>query len=189
MKKIPTLSLTHGQAMHAVWNDAWGSKEPSNASKAHVKYLRRENIPNFAEVGKGINVTYNYYALMELRLALELRYQGYGIKHIGDVFEHVRKTLHAAFKRALLEDDHIADGVDGWFLHFPFEYMDIRDGEREERVMKYKMPTLLDAAGVVRELGGLGRQRNNIVLFALTQMAHEVIRKAGNAPEINRGRK
>ncbi|MEO5346806.1 MAG: hypothetical protein H7834_10580 [Magnetococcus sp. YQC-9] len=107
--KIPDVSLTHGQAVFVLWRWLVGdtaNQNPPEWFKAYIKYLRREGVPFYDHelgIGTGGNVIYCYGHLMELALAIQLRFSGISHKDIAGLFIVIRPQLWPIFNQAFSE--------------------------------------------------------------------------------------
>lgn len=196
---LPELQLSHGQALKLLWNEAWGGKEPTKTFRAYVIYLRNLGVPQLEATGRGVDIRYSYEQLMELRLALEMRYRGLTIKEIGELFKQIRPDLHKHFHKALQGQNHTttirsdkdSHTLEGYFLDLGLSYSEQPDpatGGMRLTLLTTK-PRLLDGRQLLGELESLGRKRSFLGVFALTQMAQQLANDAPSLPEIRRGRR
>ncbi|MBF0154391.1 MAG: hypothetical protein HQL64_11685 [Magnetococcales bacterium] len=110
--QVPNLSLTHGQAVLVLWRlhvGFEGNQNPPTWFNSYIKYLRREGVPFGASetgVGSGGNVLYNFHQLMELGVALLLRFNAVSNKDIAGLFSVIRSDLWEAFTVASREGEY-----------------------------------------------------------------------------------
>lgn len=100
-ERLPDLELTHGQLL---WSIRYG-REPTRVVKDQVRYLRTLGIPAAAKEqarGPGSRITYDFYDLIEVGLAvaaLDLRFKPQDIKAVlADQRDEMRKCYSSAWK-------------------------------------------------------------------------------------------
>ncbi|MBF0627843.1 MAG: hypothetical protein HQL91_06445 [Magnetococcales bacterium] len=113
LQKYPDFSLTHGQAAWVLWKwiaeeaeeHDW-SESPPEWFFGYLKYLRRAGIP-FAdgemEGGTGNFVSYQYHHLMEMAMALLLKWHGVANKDVAGFIVSLRYQLRILFAQAYVE--------------------------------------------------------------------------------------
>ena len=100
-QKLPELELTHGQLL---WSICFG-REPTQQIKDQVRYLRALGIPAAAKEqarGPGSRITYDFYDLLEIGLALtalDFRFKPQDIAAVlAGQREEMRKVYSSAWK-------------------------------------------------------------------------------------------
>ena len=76
---LDQLALSHGQVRRVLAQLGLRSGDSEAQFDAWLKYVRRQGVPFYPnELGRGagVNVTYRFYHVMELAVALALRTQG-----------------------------------------------------------------------------------------------------------------
>ena len=196
-QEIHDIDLSHGQAKWVLWHTLAGAHELETAFDAYLKFLRREEMPFSAgELGKGRghNVRYNYFHLMELAVALVLRQQAIPRSDLKGLLATRRKRLHHFYERAYLEHDREAGKPvrfqieDQEPLRFGGIYLDLRLHYFAPGRMSSGYPELLDPAKTIRMFTTRNMLRTFRPPIPLSEIATDIIRLAPGAPEFRRGR-
>ena len=191
------IDLSHGQAKWVLWHTLAGAQELETAFDAYLKFLRREEMPFSAgELGKGRghNVRYNYFHLMELAVALVLRQQAIPRSNLKRLLATRRKQLRPIYERAYLEHDTEAGKpvrfqIEGQEpLRFGGIYLDLRLHHFAPGRISSGHPKLLGPAETIRTFTTRNMLREFRPPIPLSEIATDIIRLAPEAPEYRRGR-
>lgn len=95
-QRLPDLELTHGQLL---WSIRYG-REPTQLVKDQVRYLRTLGIPAAAKEqarGPGSRITYDFYDLVEIGLAVTALDLNFRPKDIAGVLAGNRDTMRKRY--------------------------------------------------------------------------------------------
>ncbi len=202
-KNIPNLSLSHGQARWVFQHLGLhsGGRDPTDS---YLIYLRRNGVPfSPQEIGKGRgqNVVYGYYHLMEIALALYLRTQGILKGHVVGLLAEDRKKLRRLYRRAYLErQSGLGSPTEGYFSGpgiekdnntrtFSGTYLNMTLNYTAEGVFIAAInPTLISAYEAISKYGAHYQNFFPRLPVPLSQLAENIVLLAPEAPELKRGR-
>lgn len=141
-KYFNSIELPHGIAVRLLWKFI---QDPNDTHVpdwfvSYIRYLRREGVPfqeNELGMGRGRNVAYNMYHIMEISIALLLRWHGISNKDIPRFIIKIRKKLRVAFIYSAsfdkygndsasysLTDDYDKATISGIYLDLGLHYID-----------------------------------------------------------------
>ena len=196
-REIHDIDLSHGQAEWVLWHTLAGARELETAFDAYLKFLRREGMPFSAgELGKGRgqNVRYNYFHLMELAVALVLRQQSIPRSDLKRLLATRRKQLRPIYGLAYLEHDtEVGEPVsfqieDDDPLRFGGVFLDLQLHHFAPGRISSGHPKLLGPAETIRTFTTRNILREFRPPIPLSEIATDIIRLAPEAPEYRRGR-
>ena len=203
---LDRMALSHGQVRRVLAQLGLRSGDSEAQFDAWLKYVRRQGVPFYPnELGRGagVNVTYRFYHVMELAVALALRTQGILPLDLLTLLMRQRPVLRPLYHQAYSEHDRglgatltlrcegTADQqpaagapmcVQGTFLDLQLDYL---EGGTLTRLAP---PRLLGPEGGDRPL-----QRRHSLHYPrpplpLSRIACDIVRLAKEAPELRRGR-
>ena len=196
--QVPTLALSHGQALWLLANMGFRTGDTETAFNAYIMGLRRAGLP-FAndELGRGAghNVTYRFVHLMELTVALALRAQAILPRDIVHLLVNHRERLRQIYRRAWTERD---SGLGAAELIVPGKqdrfrlqgiYLDLRLMYVETGFLGYSAPTALGPGEAVVRMFTKNIGQHVRGLLPLSELAEQVVDLAPGAPEFRRGRR
>jgi len=191
-------ALSHGQVRWVLTYLGLRVGDSEAQFDAWLKYVRRMGVPFYPDElgrGAGINVTYRFYHVMELAVALALRTQGILPLHLLTLLVQNRDVLRRLYHQAYLERDRGLGAVvevrfdadpepsrvGGAFLDLNLDYL-------EGGVLTGGNPRLLSAREAVMSFMRPGNLMYPRPPLPLSRIATDILRLADGAPELRRGR-
>jgi hypothetical protein len=194
---LSSIALSHGQTRWLM-NCLDLSDGDEGAFNSYMKFLRRNGVPfskGETPGGPGTNVSYDYYHLMELALALTLHRQAILKRDVVGLLVSMRKELRPLFQRAWLESDRdhgervpVKIGTGNTFKASGL-WLDLGLNYSEVGYLSTTEPKLLNAEEAIRLFCTLNRQSYFRDPIRISDLAKRVVELVPDAPKLRRGPK
>ena len=202
---LDQMALSHGQVRRVLAQLGLRTGDSEAQFDAWLKYVRRKGVPFYPnELGRGagVNVTYRFYHVMELAVALALRTQGILPLDLLTLLMRQRPVLRPLYHQAYSEHDRglgatLTLRCEG-AADQPAGRADVRAGDVPRPAARLSRGRPADPAGTPRLLGpreAIGRfmrYRHSLHYprppLPLSRIACDIVRLAKEAPELRRGR-
>jgi hypothetical protein len=196
---LDRMALTHGQVRWVLAHLGLRVGDSETQFDAWLKYVRRMGVPFYPnELGRGagVNVTYRFHHVMELAVALALRTQGILPRDLLGLLVQQRHVLRPLYHRAYLEHDRglgapvqLRFAEQGRGLPAQGTFLDLYLDYLEGGVLTGAEPRLLGPEEAIRRFLRQGSMMYRRPPLPLSHIAYDVVRLAGGAPELRRGRR
>lgn len=189
----PIISLSHSQALW-VLREIWLSHGSSQTKFAYyVKHLRKIDIP-FGwnhQPTRGKSVTYDFYSMMELAIALALRVYGTLPDSITDALRNHRERLQAIYseaglgKKSTLWTSARIAGSSGAMVSGV--YLELGVALKNGRYVQAGQPTALSAREAIERFAVSHPADRSWLPLNISRLAADLVVAAERAPPVRSG--